>query len=559
MRSNLFNRSVALGVLAAMLAGISAGGCIKQRSSSRSYGIEDRDNLDPETQRKVNEACAPEDEAGLLDPDTEAQLKSDCFALHQLAVNMQAGRNGKVKVQIQKKKSTFEEFLPSSDMAGLLSDMKKAVTEPAETDVLRFFGCRITPSIGDPATLLGQKGTGTNNPKDCASFATDPNWGTTILGDTRQFEFVFVRGADSKLYQAVRVTGNWQELSAIYIYRKPMARNVMVTHRPDSWADQIAFPAPLPSDRFFEGKEGSDEQDIARQMLGLEETEKAPRDLEEFSQVWLKQQVDGARKVVVGVSAALILSAASLPALGAAMGSFWTASAGTVGYFTAGAASGAAAAAGISSAGGAATAMATSAFAVAIAAGGIFTAVSVPLHRWIDDLPGTPFKTAMQTAYYIMVAADVYKMSRGLVVHTARAFGTSKKLMGSVLSPQSWKNLMNISPKAVSKQEIIATLNSKGGPGWERFKIALYGLRNSAVNMKGTKPSVARNIPSEIQLELKDLLAPAAGAAVKGTDVASRVKISQLLEENFVKSRLTDLERAIVSSGLGSYFGARSL
>ena len=159
-----------------------------------------------------------------------------------------------------------------------------------------------------------------------------------------------------------------------------------------------------------------------------------------------------------------------------------------------------------------------------------------------------------------MVAADVYKMSRGLVVHTARAFGTSKKLMGSVLNPQSWKNLMNIAPKAVSKQEIIATLNSKGGPGWERFKLALYGLRNSALNMRGTKPSVARNIPSEIQLELKDLLTPpAAGAAVKGTDVASRVKISQLLEENFVKSRLTDLERAIVSSGLGSYFGARSL
>ncbi|NBW83147.1 ABC transporter permease subunit, partial [bacterium] len=55
-------------------------------------------------------------------------------------------------------------------------------------------------------------------------------------------------------------------------------------------------------------------------MLGLAEEEKGPLDLEEFSKVWLKQQVDGARKVAVGVGAAIVLSAASLPALGAAMG-----------------------------------------------------------------------------------------------------------------------------------------------------------------------------------------------------------------------------------------------
>jgi len=559
MRSSLFRRFVAAGVIAAAFTGIASTGCIKQKPASRSYGIEDRDNLDPETQRLVNEACMPEDESGLLDPDTEGQLKADCLALHQLAVNMQAGRNGKVKVQVQRKKSDFEEFLPSADMVALLGEMKKSVTQPEETDVLRFFGCRITPALGDPNTLLGQKGTGTNDPKDCAAFATDPKWGTTILGDTRQFEFVFVRGADSKLYQAVRVTGNWQELSAIFIYRKPMARTVMVTHRPDSWSDQIAFPAPLPSDRFFEGKEGSDEQDVARQMLGLQESEKAPRDLEEFSQVWLKQQVDGARRVVVGVSAAVILTAASLPALGAAMGSFWTATAGTVGYFTAGATSGAAAAAGISSAGGAAAAMATSAFGVAIAAGGIFTAVSIPLHRWIEDLPRTPLKTAMQTAYFVMVAADVYGMGRGAVVHTARAFGTTKNLLGTVFNPQSWKNLFNLSPKAVSKKEIVSTLNAKGGPAWERFKVALNGLRNAAGNMRGTRPSAPRALPSEIQLEIKGLFAGSADAAAKSGDVASRVRLSQMLEENFIKSRLADLERAFVTSGLGNYSGGRPL
>lgn len=556
MLSHKFGRSAAW---MSLLMVIFLSGCIRQKTASRSYGIEDRDTLDPETQRKVEQACAPDDEVGLLDPDTEGQLKADCVALHQLAVNMQAGRNGKVKVYIQKKQSDLEEFLPSGDMVRLLADMKKSVSEPAESDVLRFFGCRITPALGDPNTLLGQKGTGSNNPKDCAGFVLDPNWGTTILGDTRQFEFVFVRGADSKLYQAIRVTGNWQENSAIFIYRKPMARTVMVTHRPDSWADQIAFPAPLPSDRFFEGKEGLDEQDVARQMLGLSETEKAPRDLEEFSQIWLKQQVEGARRVVVGVSAALVLSAASLPALGAAMGSLWTATAGTVGYFTAGAASGAATAAGITSAGSAAAAVATSAFGVALAAGGIFTAVSIPLNRWIDDLPQTPFKTAMQTAYFVMIAADVYKIGRGAVVQTARTFGTSKKIMGSVFNVQSWKSLMNISGKNVSKKELITTLNARGGPAWERFKLAFYGLRNMASQMKGTKPSVPKNLPTEIQLELKDLLAPTADAASKATDVAGRVRLSQLIEEKFVKSRLADLERSIISSGLGQYVGARPM
>lgn len=559
MRSLLFKRFIACSTFTALLLTLCSVGCIKQKSVSRSYGIEDRDNLDPETQRKVEQACAPDDEGGLLDPDTEVQLKADCLALHQLAVNMQAGRNGKVKVQIQKKKSDFEEFLPSADMSLLLSDMKKATASPSESDVLRFFGCRITPALGDPNTLLGQKGTGSNNPKDCAAFATDPNWGKTILGDTRQFEFVFVRGVDSKLYQAIRVTGNWQELSAIFIYRKPLARTVMVTHRPDSWAQQIAFPAPLPSDRFFEGKEGSDEQDIARQMLGLQEIEAAPRDLEEFSQFWLKQQVEGARRVAVGVSAALVLSAASLPALGAAMGSFWTATAGTVGYFTAGAASAAASAAGISSAGSAAAVMATSAFGVALAAGGIFTAVSIPLNRWIDDLPQTPFKTAMQTAYFVMVAADVYKMGRGAVVHTARAFGLSKKLVGSVFDQQSWKSLFNISGKNLSKQEIISALNSKGGPAWERFKLALNGLRNMAVQMKGTKPSVPRSLPNEVQLELKDILASVPSSPNATADVAGRFKISQLIDDKFVKSRLADLERAVISSGLGQYSGSRPL
>lgn len=545
-------------LVAVLLAGVFSG-CIKQRSASRSYGIEDRDSLDPATQRKVEESCAPEDESGLLDPDTEGQVKSDCVALHHFALNMQAGRNGKVKVQIQRKKSDFEEFLPTSDMLRLLSDMKKSVTAADETDVLRFFGCRITPALGDPSTLLGQKGTGSNNPKDCAVFASDPNWGKTILGDTRQFEFVFVRGADSRLYQAIRVTGNWQELSAIFIYRKPLARTVMVTHRPDSWGDQISFPAPLPSDRFFEGKEGSDEQDMAAQMLGLSEKDKPPRDLEEFSQIWLKQQVDGARRVAVGVGATLILSASTLPALGAAMGAMWTSTAGAVGYFTAGAASGAAAAAGISSAGTAAASMATSAFAVAMAAGGLFTAVSMPLHRWIDDLPPTPFKTSMQTAYFVMVAADVYKAGRGFVVHTARAFGTSKKLIGHVLNPESWKTLMNISPNTMNKREIISRLNSRGGPAWERFKVAMNGLRNAAPGMRGAQPSVARSLPGDVQLELKELLTPAAAGAAVASDVGARVRVSQLLEDRFIKSRLADLERAVISSGLGSYLGNRSL
>jgi hypothetical protein len=548
------------GLMVFLLAGVSQSGCIKQKSSSRSYGIEDRDNLDPETKRKIAEACSPSDEAGLLDPDTEGQFKADCTAMHSLALNLEAGRNGKVKVHVNRRASQFEEFLPSGEVGTLLNDMKAAVSAPSETNALRFFGCRITPALGDPNTLLGQNGTGTSNPKDCTSFATDPNWGTTILGDVRQFEFVFVRGADGKLYQAIRVTGNWQELSAIFIRRKPLARNVMVTHRPDSWANQIAFPAPLPSDRFFDGKEGTDEQSIAKQMLGLAEDEKGPLDLEEFSKEWLKQQVDGARKVAIGVGAAVVLSAASLPALGAAMGSMWTATTGTIGYFTAGASSAAATAAGITSAGSAATVMASSAFAVAVAAGGVFTAVSIPLNRWIEDLPLSPFKVAMQTAYYTMIAADVYNLARKGIFHTARALGTSKSVLTNVLKPQSWKNLMNIVPKAgVSKQEIIVQLNAKGGPAWERFKLAMNGLRNAAVQMKNTKLSAPRTLPPELQAELKTLLQPVAGGGSKAADIASRVKISQLLEEQFVKARLTDLERSIITAGLGSYVSVRPL
>ena len=182
-----FKRSVSVVVLAAFTSVTLNSGCIKQKNASKSYGIEDRDAFDPETQRLVNEACSPGDESGLLDPYTELQLKADCVALHQLAVNMQAGRNGKVKVRIQSKKIELEEFLPSSDLGRLLADMQKSVSSPAEEDALRFFGCRITPALGDPNTLLGQKGTGSNNAKDCAGFATDPDWGKTILGDVRQF------------------------------------------------------------------------------------------------------------------------------------------------------------------------------------------------------------------------------------------------------------------------------------------------------------------------------------------------------------------------------------
>lgn len=560
MSFRFLRQTLSCAVMAAVLVGATSSGCIKQKSTSRSYGIEDRDNLDPETQKRVSEACSPNDESGILDPDTEGQLKADCTAMHMLAVNLEAGRNGKVKVQIRQRKSQLEEFLPSGDLSLLLNDMKAAVTAPAETNTLRFFGCRITPSLGDPNTLLGQNGTGTSNPKDCASFATDPNWGNTILGDTRQFEFVFVRGADGKLYQAIRVTGNWQELSAIFIRRKPLARTVMVTHRPDSWANQIAFPAPLPSDRFFEGSEGSDEQSIAKQMLGLDENEKGPLDLEEFSKVWLKQQVDGARRVVVGVGVAFALSAASLPALGAAMGSMWTATAGTIGYFTAGASSAAATAAGITSAGSAATVMASSAFAVAVAAGGIFTAVSIPLSRWIEDLPQSPLKVAMQTAYYTIIAADVYNIARKGIFHTARAFSTSKAVIGNVLNPQSWKNLLTIVPKSgLTKQEIITQLNSKGGPAWEKFKLAMNGLRNAAAQMKNTKPSMPRSLPPELQAELKTLLTPAAGASAKSGDIATKVKIAQMLEEQFVRARMSELERSIISAGLGAYVGTRSL
>jgi hypothetical protein len=548
------------GLMVFLLAGLSQSGCIKQKSGSKSYGIEDRDNLDPETQRKISEACSPADEAGLLDPDTEGQFKSDCSALHSLALNLEGGRNGKVKVNVHRRQSQFEEFLPSSEVGSLLTEMKSAVSAPSETNVFRFFGCRITPALGDPNTLLGQNGTGTSNPKDCTAFATDPNWGTTILGDVRQFEFVFVRGADGKLYQAIRVTGNWQELSAIFIRRKPLARTVMVTHRPDSWANQIAFPAPLPSDRFFDGPEASDEQSIAKQMLGIPDEEKGPLDLEEFSKVWLKQQVDGARKVAVGVGAAVVLSAASLPALGAAMGSMWTATTGTIGYFTAGASSAAATAAGITSAGSAASVMASSAFSVAIAAGGVFTAVSIPLNRWIDDLPLSPFKVAMQTAYYTMIAADVYNLARKGIFHTARVLGTSKSVLTHVLKPQSWKNLLNIVPKAgLSKQNIIVQLNTKGGPAWERFKLAMNGLRNAAAQMKNTKLSSPRVLPPELQAELKALLQPVAGGGSKASDIASRVKISQMLEEQFIKSRLTDLERSIITAGLGSYVSVRPL
>lgn len=560
MNSGLFRRAMALMVVAGVGIGLTSSGCIRQKTVSRSYGIEDRDNLDPETQKKVSEACAPGDDAGLLDPDTEAQLKSDCTAMHMMAVNMEAGRNGKVKVQVRQSKSQFEEFLPSSEVGILLNEMKSAVSAPSESNTLRFFGCRITPAIGDPNTLLGQNGTGSSNPKDCASFATDPNWGTTVLGDTRQFEFVFVRGADGKLYQAIRVTGNWQELSAIFIRRKPLARIVMVTHRPDSWANEVAFPAPLPSDRFFEGKEATDEQSIAKQMLGIAEEDKGPLDLEEFSKVWLKQQVDGARKVVVGVGAAIVLSAASLPALGAAMGSMWTATAGTIGYFTAGASSAAATAAGITSAGSAATVMASSAFAVAVAAGGIFTAVSIPVSRWIEDLPMSPLKVAMQTAYYTMIAADVYNVARKGIFHTARVLGSTKSLLGNVLNPQSWPNLMKIAPRnGLTKKEIITELGMKGGATWEKFKLAINGLRNAATQMKNTKPSLPRAVPAELQAEIKALLSPASSAAAKSSDIAAKVKISQMLEEQFVRVRMSELERSIISAGLGAYIGARPL
>jgi hypothetical protein len=37
------------------------------------------------------------------------------------------------------------------------------------------------------------------------------------------------------------------------------------------------------------------------------------------------------------------------------------------------------------------------------------------------------------------------------------------------------------------------------------------------------------------------------------------VKSSMLAEEGFIKSRLADLERALVTSGLAKYFGAKPL
>ncbi|MEY4064011.1 MAG: hypothetical protein RIR26_219, partial [Pseudomonadota bacterium] len=91
------------------------------------------------------------------------------------------------------------------------------------------------------------------------------------------------------------------------------------------------------------------------------------------------------------------------------------------------------------------------------------------------------------------------------------------------------------------------------------FKLAMNGLRNGAPQMRGALPAAARSMPSEVQLELKDLLTPSAAGSAVASDVSARVKVSQLLEERFIKSRMADLERAIISSGLGSYLGNRSL
>jgi hypothetical protein len=200
--------------------------------------------------------------------------------------------------------------------------------------------------------------------------------------------------------------------------------------------------------------------------------------------------------------------------------------------------------------------MGTSAFALAVAAGGVFTAVSLPLHRWISDLPSTPFKTALQTAYYVMIAADVYRVGRGFLAHTARVFGTSRKLISNVFQTESWKTVMNLTPNSTTKAEVIATLNARGGASWQKFKIALYGLRNSASSMKGSLPAQTKAIPAEVQLELDGLLSSRPSASA---NLADRVRTSMLAEEGFIRSRLADLERALVTSGLARYFGAKPL
>jgi hypothetical protein len=87
----------------------------------------------------------------------------------------------------------------------------------------------------------------------------------------------------------------------------------------------------------------------------------------------------------------------------------------------------------------------------------------------------------------------------------------------------------------------------------------MNGLRNAALQMKNTKLSAPRALPADLQAELKSLLQPATGGSSKAADIASRVKISQMLEEQFVKARLTDLERSIITAGLGSYVSVRPL
>lgn len=366
-------------------------------------------------------ALAPADES-MVTSGFAGELRAGCEEVHSALMAIRPVRIGKVKVHPrraatgaqpgQNDKSDYPEFLSNHETQDLQDQMRDAVENvggQADTP-LKFVGCRITPALGDVNTLTGEVGTGSNNPKDCTAWL-EKDWGTGPLGDTRQFEFVVSRGPQGTLHQWIRVTGSWNELSAIFMVQPPLSEPAMLHYRPDSWKKELAFLAPFSTRKPF----NEEEVTIATKMLGLK-SELPPKTLEDFSKVWLARQIQGGRTNAAFVSAQILLTTLSAGQMGVAWGSLSAASKNL--------------AVAVSTQAGkraAAQAFATSLFQFSVLSGGVVAAVGIPLHRQISDLENGPFKASLQFAYFLSQVSAVYNVFA--IAKQSALFTQSSKLL----------------------------------------------------------------------------------------------------------------------------------
>ena len=268
---------------------------------------------------------------------------------------------GKVTVAVaeeSRKKSMFNNFISGRFINDIMFAAKKAASDIAkhvEETWLEFRGCKYTPAAFGEFAVLGKTA---NSRKFTIPLRFDDNgkqipFGKQNLGcleflrknygkglfkgsGKKQFEFVVVEeqipdnwdkelakkhGVEFIHRQCIRITGSVHERSAIFCYKKPLPPFVRLIFRWDSWKKNFSNTAVFAT--MFEFGIVAEMMAAAQAEMHIKEKNKndVPMRMGGITNYWLKKQMQGARRLVYGVTAGVALSIVAIGPAIAAMGS----------------------------------------------------------------------------------------------------------------------------------------------------------------------------------------------------------------------------------------------